>query len=41
MLVVGNRMFMAALDAGCASAGFARARRPQWCTYAPVKGRAI
>ena len=32
--VGGNRMFMAALDAGCASAGCARTRRPQWSTYA-------
>ena len=31
---------MAALDAGCATAGCARTRRPHWYTYALVKGRA-
>ena len=30
---------MAALDAGCVSAGCALTRRQQWCTYALVKGR--
>ena len=40
LATVGNCTFMAALDAGCASAGCARTRRPQLLTYAPVKGRA-
>ena len=37
---VGNRMFMATLDAGCPSARCARTRRPQLSTYALGYGHA-